>query len=204
MSFCLGKFLFYNPITFPCLCCSSSLFLKLLLVGWCTFWINLQLLHTFSTHIVQLFVLWSLESLDFYFPKLLLFKRLPCFNFTRSTYFPILTVFHFYIKNETYFLICQKISVMVYWRLLLFFTLSLRYYSPFSVSLYWPLISCWRLSSKILLFWVQPHGVVVKFSTFQFGGPGSWVRIPGTDIHHLSVTLWWWPTYKVEEDWHRC
>ena len=34
---------------------------------------------------------------------------------------------------------------------------------------------------------------------------GSWVWIPGVDLHtfHQAV-LWWHPTYKVEEDWHRC
>ena len=48
------------------------------------------------------------------------------------------------------------------------------------------------------------HGVVVKVGTLHFSGPGSWVRIPGVDLHHLSAMLRQQPTYKVEEDWHRC
>ena len=35
-----------------------------------------------------------------------------------------------------------------------------------------------------------PHGIVVKFGTLCFGSLGSWVRIPGTDLHYLSATLW--------------
>lgn len=30
----------------------------------------------------------------------------------------------------------------------------------------------------------QPPGVVVEFNTFHFSGPGSWVRIWGTDLDH--------------------
>ena len=33
---------------------------------------------------------------------------------------------------------------------------------------------------------------------------GSWVRIPGMDLHHWSAMLWRHPIYKTEEDWHRC
>ena len=30
------------------------------------------------------------------------------------------------------------------------------------------------------------------------------VWFPGMDVYYLSVAmLWWWPTYKIEEDWHR-
>ena len=28
---------------------------------------------------------------------------------------------------------------------------------------------------------------------------------PCRDLHHLlAAMLWWQPTYKIEEDWHRC
>ena len=30
----------------------------------------------------------------------------------------------------------------------------------------------------------RPHGVVVKFGTLHFGGPGFWVQIPGVDLHY--------------------
>ena len=50
----------------------------------------------------------------------------------------------------------------------------------------------------------RPSGVVVKFSLLQFSNAGSWVQISGADLHRLSATLWWSPTYTVEEDWHRC
>ena len=50
--------------------------------------------------------------------------------------------------------------------------------------------------------WGWPHGLVVKFSTLCFSGPGSWVQSGG-----LSAMLWWQPTYKIEKDgrpahWH--
>ena len=46
-------------------------------------------------------------------------------------------------------------------------------------------------------------GLVVEFSAFCFGGQCSQVQILVADIHHLLATLWWQPTYKIEEDWHR-
>ena len=46
-----------------------------------------------------------------------------------------------------------------------------------------------------------PSGTVVKFHMFHLSGPGSWVQIPGVDVHNPSVMLWQLPTYKIEEDW---
>ena len=50
----------------------------------------------------------------------------------------------------------------------------------------------------------RPHGVVVESGVLCFGGPGLWVQILGTDLHHSSAMLWQQTMYKVEEDWHRC
>ena len=36
----------------------------------------------------------------------------------------------------------------------------------------------------------QPHGIVVKFGAFHFSSLGSWVQVPGMDLHHLSAMLW--------------
>ena len=47
-------------------------------------------------------------------------------------------------------------------------------------------------------------GVVVKFSDLHFGGPGSWVWIPGRDLHHSSAMLWWQPTKKCRKIGNRC
>ena len=33
---------------------------------------------------------------------------------------------------------------------------------------------------------------------------GSQVQIPGADLLHSLAMLWRSPTYKIEEDWHRC
>ena len=45
----------------------------------------------------------------------------------------------------------------------------------------------------------------LKFHVLLFSSPGSWVQIPGTDLLlHSPAMLWWHPTYKIEEDWHRC
>ena len=43
-----------------------------------------------------------------------------------------------------------------------------------------------------------------KFGVLCFGGQGLRVQIPGTDLHHSTAMLWQQPTYKVEEDRHRC
>ena len=53
--------------------------------------------------------------------------------------------------------------------------------------------------------WGWPSGVVVKFVCLASAARHSWVQIPGTDIHitHQAM-LWWCPTYKIEEDCHRC
>ena len=50
----------------------------------------------------------------------------------------------------------------------------------------------------------QPCGVVVKLGLLHFGSLGLQVWIPGVDLYRLSAMLWWQPTYKIEEDWHRC
>ena len=49
--------------------------------------------------------------------------------------------------------------------------------------------------------WGQPHGVVVESGMLSFGSLGLDL---GTDLYHSAAMLWQQPTYKVEEDWHRC
>ena len=46
---------------------------------------------------------------------------------------------------------------------------------------------------------------MVKFVCSTLVAQSSQVQNPGEDLHtaHQAV-LWWHPTYKVEEDWHRC
>ena len=36
-----------------------------------------------------------------------------------------------------------------------------------------------------------PHGITVKFGMLSLGIPGSWVWIPGMDLHHSTAMLWW-------------
>ena len=51
----------------------------------------------------------------------------------------------------------------------------------------------------------QPGGIVVAFAHSASAAQGSYVRIPGADLHTVhQAMLWWGPTYKVEEGWHRC
>ena len=54
------------------------------------------------------------------------------------------------------------------------------------------------------IFRGQPSGIVVKFACSALVAWGSWVWIPGADLHiaHQAM-LWQCPTYKVEEDWHQ-
>ena len=48
-------------------------------------------------------------------------------------------------------------------------------------------------------------GTEVKFVHSAWAARGSWVRIPGTDLHTAhQAMLWWWPIYNVEEGWHTC
>ena len=50
-----------------------------------------------------------------------------------------------------------------------------------------------------------PGGVVVKFVHSTLVAQSSRVWIPSEDLHATyQATLWWCPTYKIEEDWHRC
>ena len=46
-------------------------------------------------------------------------------------------------------------------------------------------------------------GPMAQWLKFCFGDPGSWVRILGADLLHLSAMLWRHLTYKIEEDWQR-
>ena len=47
--------------------------------------------------------------------------------------------------------------------------------------------------------------MVVRFESSASTAWGLWVQIPGVDPHtaHQNM-LWWGPTFKMEEDWHRC
>ena len=58
---------------------------------------------------------------------------------------------------------------------------------------------------KKVIFRGWPRGVVVKFTCSALVAQGLSVQIPSLDLHtvHRAV-LWWRPTYRVEEDWHRC
>ena len=50
-----------------------------------------------------------------------------------------------------------------------------------------------------------PSGVVVKFVHSASVARGLWVQILGVDINTShQVMLWQHPTYKIEEDQHRC
>ena len=47
-------------------------------------------------------------------------------------------------------------------------------------------------------------GVLVKFVHSASAAWGLWLQIPGMDLHTThQATLWWCPTYKIEENWHR-
>ena len=51
----------------------------------------------------------------------------------------------------------------------------------------------------------QPGGIVVQFVCSAWVAQGLWVRIPGTDLcTAYQDMLWQCPTYKTEEDGHRC
>ena len=50
-----------------------------------------------------------------------------------------------------------------------------------------------------------PGDIVVGFAHSTSVAQGLQVRILGTDLHTAhQAMLWWCPTYKIEEDWHRC
>ena len=50
----------------------------------------------------------------------------------------------------------------------------------------------------------QPSGIVVKFMCLASAAQGSGVQILGADMHTAhQAMLWWHPTYKIEEDWHK-
>ena len=61
----------------------------------------------------------------------------------------------------------------------------------------------YRLIKNIIKGW--PGGIEGKFMSATSVAWGSWVQIPGVDLHTAhQARLWQHPTYKVEEDWHRC
>ena len=51
----------------------------------------------------------------------------------------------------------------------------------------------------------QPSGIVIKFAHSALVAQGSWVQILGVELHTThQAMLWQHPTYKIEEDWHKC
>ena len=58
---------------------------------------------------------------------------------------------------------------------------------------------------KNFYYWGQPSVIVVKFMCSASTARGFQVWILGMDLHTAhQATLWWHPTYKIEEDWHKC
>ena len=61
-----------------------------------------------------------------------------------------------------------------------------------------------KIALKLPL-WGQPGGTVVRFSHSALAVQGLWVWILGVDLHTThQAMLWQHPTYRMEEDWHRC
>ena len=59
----------------------------------------------------------------------------------------------------------------------------------------------WMEFSKTLLSRGRPSGVVVEFVRSALAAQGSWVQIPGADLHTAhQATLWQHITYKIEGD----
>ena len=53
--------------------------------------------------------------------------------------------------------------------------------------------------------WGRPGDGVIKFSCSALVAGGSQVPIPVMVVHTThQAMLWQHPTYKIEEDWHRC
>ena len=64
-------------------------------------------------------------------------------------------------------------------------------------------ISIKSLQKELFRGW--PGGVVVGFVYSTSAGWSSWLWIPGVDPHTThQAMLWQCPTYKIEEDWHKC
>ena len=61
------------------------------------------------------------------------------------------------------------------------------------------------VKKKKSLRWGQPSGTTVKFSHSASAARSLLVRIPSADLRTAYQTmLWRRPTYKIEEDGHRC
>ena len=57
---------------------------------------------------------------------------------------------------------------------------------------------------KLYKRWGWPGGIVVKCMHSALVAQGSRVLISGADLHTArQAMLWWCPTYKIEEEWHR-
>ena len=51
----------------------------------------------------------------------------------------------------------------------------------------------------------RPRGVVIKFTCSTSVARSLQIQILGVDLHTAhKAMLWQRPTYKIEEDWHRC
>ena len=66
---------------------------------------------------------------------------------------------------------------------------------------YKQIINFFPCSYKTQGFEARP--MAFKFGALHFSSPGLQVWIPGRPTP-LTAMLWHEPTYKVEEDWHRC
>ena len=61
------------------------------------------------------------------------------------------------------------------------------------------------INIKIHLHQGEPSGVVVKFTHFALVARGLWIQILGADLCTTHQAMFCWrPTYRIEEDCHRC
>ena len=68
-----------------------------------------------------------------------------------------------------------------------------------------PITNIASLYKNLMGFRSWPRDIVAKLARSTLVAQGSWVLILGMDLRtaHQAV-LWWSPTYRMEEDWHRC
>ena len=66
-------------------------------------------------------------------------------------------------------------------------------------------VKCQSRHEMKVMSWGRPSGAAVKCACSASVARGSWVQIPGADMAQLGkLCCGRRPTYKVEEDGHRC
>ena len=127
------------------------------------------------------------------------------------SHFPFPFLWEFFTLSSNSLHVLQIFSQSIIWLLNLFMALFLLPFWQLHISRNKYIFCCdsvtdtYKRIHRRFASWGRPSGAAVKFLLSALAVQSVWAQIPGTDLASLiKPCCGWHPTYRVEEDGHRC